>query len=211
VGLLLYVTIEHCYTSNRFFCFDYVYFNWWIPSLYLYCNQLIFLYCVLQVYQADTDHYVKRDKYWGRELNEEGFKEALYHFFHNGFQLRSQVIRKVITRLEELRRAIERQSSYRFYSWWVVELFTLFWSNIKGKAFNRKLTMIPHITVRDYASGLVICQLAYYCLHVCVSVCHKAETVETEKLKNSVDVTQHGPNGAELPNISYYQMVQSMT
>ncbi|GFG35244.1 hypothetical protein Cfor_08585 [Coptotermes formosanus] len=72
--------------------------------------------CGMQVYQADTDHYVKRDKYWGRELNEEGFKEALYHFFHNGFQLRSQVIRKVITRLEELRRAIERQSSYRFYS-----------------------------------------------------------------------------------------------
>ncbi|XP_033606398.1 uncharacterized protein LOC111861927 isoform X3 [Cryptotermes secundus] len=72
--------------------------------------------CGMQVYQADTDHYVKRDKYWGRELNEEGFKGALYHFFHNGFQLRSQVIRKVITRLEELRRAIERQSSYRFYS-----------------------------------------------------------------------------------------------
>jgi len=85
--------------------------------IYLYHSQLIFLYCVLQVYQADKDHYVKRDKYWGRELNEEGFKEALYHFFHNGFQLRSQVIRKVITRLEELRRAIECQSSYRFYSW----------------------------------------------------------------------------------------------
>lgn len=72
---------------------------------------------MLQVYQANTDHYLKRDKYWGRELNEEGFKGALYHFFHNGLQLRSQVIRTVISRLEELRRAIERQSSYRFYSW----------------------------------------------------------------------------------------------
>lgn len=72
--------------------------------------------CGMQAYQADADHYVKRDKYWGRELNEEGFKGALYRFFHNGFQLRSQVIRKVITQLEELRRAIERQSSYRFYS-----------------------------------------------------------------------------------------------
>jgi hypothetical protein len=77
----------------------------------------MFVYLVLQVYKADTDHYVKQDKYWGRELNEEGFKGALYHFFHNGFQLRNQVIRKVITRLEELRRAIERQSSYRFYAW----------------------------------------------------------------------------------------------
>ncbi|XP_021937660.1 uncharacterized protein LOC110838628 isoform X2 [Zootermopsis nevadensis] len=72
--------------------------------------------CGMQVYQANTDHYLKRDKYWGRELNEEGFKGALYHFFHNGLQLRSQVVRTVISRLEELRRAIERQSSYRFYS-----------------------------------------------------------------------------------------------
>nr|CAD7262105.1 unnamed protein product [Timema shepardi] len=72
--------------------------------------------CGMQVYQADSDHYIKRDKYWGRELNEEGFKGALYRFFHNGFQLRNQVIRRVISRLDELRRVIERQSSYRFYS-----------------------------------------------------------------------------------------------
>nr|CAD7412989.1 unnamed protein product [Timema poppensis] len=72
--------------------------------------------CGMQVYQADSDHYIKRDKYWGRELNEEGFKGALYRFFHNGFQLRNQVIRRVISRLDELRRVIEKQSSYRFYS-----------------------------------------------------------------------------------------------
>ncbi|XP_076683505.1 inositol hexakisphosphate kinase 1-like [Andrena cerasifolii] len=72
--------------------------------------------CGMQVYQADTNHYVKRDKYWGRELNEEGFKAALYRFFHNGFCLRTLVIEKVVSRLEQLRRAIEGQSSYRFYS-----------------------------------------------------------------------------------------------
>ncbi|XP_057322830.1 inositol hexakisphosphate kinase 2 [Microplitis mediator] len=72
--------------------------------------------CGMQVYQADIDQYVKRDKYWGRELNEEGFKAALYRFFHNGYCLRIHVIQRVIARLESLRRAIERQSSYRFYS-----------------------------------------------------------------------------------------------
>ncbi|XP_020708369.1 inositol hexakisphosphate kinase 1 isoform X2 [Athalia rosae] len=72
--------------------------------------------CGMQVYQADSDHYIKRDKYWGRELNEEGFKAALYRFFHNGFGQRTLVIQRVITRLELLRRAIERQSSFRFYS-----------------------------------------------------------------------------------------------
>ncbi|XP_076173470.1 uncharacterized protein LOC143149734 isoform X2 [Ptiloglossa arizonensis] len=72
--------------------------------------------CGMQVYQADANHYVKRDKYWGRELNEEGFKAALHRFFHNGYCLRKLVIEKVVTQLEQLRRAIERQSSYRFYS-----------------------------------------------------------------------------------------------
>lgn len=72
--------------------------------------------CGMQVYQADASHYIKRDKYWGRELNEEGFKAALYSFFHNGYRLRTLVIEKVVSRLEQLRRAIERQSSYRFYS-----------------------------------------------------------------------------------------------
>lgn len=73
--------------------------------------------CGMQVYQADIEHYMKRDKYWGRELNEDGFKKALYNFFHNGFGLRTKIIRKVVQKLDQLRRVIERQSSYRFYSW----------------------------------------------------------------------------------------------
>lgn len=73
--------------------------------------------CGMQVYQADTDYYYKRDKYWGRELDEEGFKNALVKFFDNGFGLRAFVIRKVLFKLEQLRRIIERQSCYRFYSW----------------------------------------------------------------------------------------------
>ncbi|XP_044753190.1 inositol hexakisphosphate kinase 2 isoform X2 [Coccinella septempunctata] len=72
--------------------------------------------CGMQVYQANNDKYMKRDKYWGRELNEEGFQDALCTFFDNGFGLRVSVIRKVIAKLEQLRGIIEKQSSYRFYS-----------------------------------------------------------------------------------------------
>lgn len=72
--------------------------------------------CGMQVYQGDTNRYYKQDKYWGRELNEDGFKNALYKFFHNGYGLRVSVIRKVISKLEQLRQIIEQQSSYRFYS-----------------------------------------------------------------------------------------------
>lgn len=72
--------------------------------------------CGMQVYQADSDQYLKRDKYWGRELNEDGFKRALHNFFHNGYFLRTKTIRKIVNRLKQLRTVIERQSSYRFYS-----------------------------------------------------------------------------------------------
>ncbi|XP_022904336.1 uncharacterized protein [Onthophagus taurus] len=72
--------------------------------------------CGMQVYQADRDHYDKRDKYWGRELDESGFKNGLCQFFDNGFGLRMYVIRKVIEKLDQLRSVIEKQSCYRFYS-----------------------------------------------------------------------------------------------
>uniref|UniRef100_A0A1L8DFW6 Kinase n=1 Tax=Nyssomyia neivai TaxID=330878 RepID=A0A1L8DFW6_9DIPT len=72
--------------------------------------------CGMQVYQARFDEYMKKDKYFGRELNEDGFKQALSNFFHNGCVLRTVVIMKVIQRLTQLRRVIEKQSSYRFYS-----------------------------------------------------------------------------------------------
>lgn len=73
--------------------------------------------CGMQAYKVDMDHYSKRDKYWGRELNENGFKTALHDFFYNGCKLRTKIIKKIIQRLLQLRSSIEKQSSYRFYSW----------------------------------------------------------------------------------------------
>ncbi|XP_017469068.1 PREDICTED: uncharacterized protein LOC108361047 [Rhagoletis zephyria] len=72
--------------------------------------------CGMQTYQAHLDQYAKRDKYWGRELDENGFKQALHDFFYNGYRLRIRVIKKIVQRLLQLRRVIEKQSSYRFYS-----------------------------------------------------------------------------------------------
>lgn len=90
--------------------------------------------CGMQVYQADTDNYVKRDKYWGRELDEEGFKGALYRFFHNGYSLQQSAILRVISRLEKLRRAIEKQSSYRFYSCSLLMVYEGYTHSIKSIA-----------------------------------------------------------------------------
>jgi inositol-hexakisphosphate 5-kinase len=73
--------------------------------------------CGLQRYDMREKEFVKRDKYWGRQLTETDFKQALLEFFHNGVRLRTKVIEKVLARLERLHSVIEKQSSYRFYSW----------------------------------------------------------------------------------------------
>lgn len=72
--------------------------------------------CGLQKYNMHDKNFVRRDKYWGRQLSEEQFKKAIHDFFHNGVRLRTKVIERVLARLENLHTVIEKQSSYRFYS-----------------------------------------------------------------------------------------------
>ncbi|RWS21699.1 inositol hexakisphosphate kinase 1-like protein, partial [Leptotrombidium deliense] len=54
--------------------------------------------------------------YYGRQLDKDGLREAIRQFFHNGYSLRTFVIDAVISKLRELRKAMECQTSFRFYS-----------------------------------------------------------------------------------------------
>ncbi|XP_052753460.1 inositol hexakisphosphate kinase 2 isoform X2 [Galleria mellonella] len=68
--------------------------------------------CGMQVYVPETGACVRRDKYWGRALSEAGLRDALRDFFG----ARGRVVRRVLRDLDALRRAIAKQTSYRFYS-----------------------------------------------------------------------------------------------
>lgn len=72
--------------------------------------------CGMQVFEAETGACIRRDKYWGRALTETGLREALRDFFAGGAGLRTRVVRRVLRDLDALRRAIAKQTSYRFYS-----------------------------------------------------------------------------------------------
>lgn len=72
--------------------------------------------CGMQVYQAGTGQLMFMNKYHGRKLSVQGFKEALYQFFHNGKTLRRELIDPVLKKLIELKMVLEKQESYRFYS-----------------------------------------------------------------------------------------------
>ncbi|KAK2521740.1 Ip6k3 [Columba livia] len=72
--------------------------------------------CGMQVYQADKGHFLCRDKYYGRKLSAEGFRQTLQQFLCNGNQLRTELLEPIVLRLKALLAVIRRQSSYRFYS-----------------------------------------------------------------------------------------------
>lgn len=70
----------------------------------------------LQVYQLNTGHYLCRNKYYGRGLSIEGFRQALYQYMHNGAGLRQDLFEPILNKLRSLKAVLERQASYRFYS-----------------------------------------------------------------------------------------------
>ncbi|XP_071434739.1 inositol hexakisphosphate kinase 3 [Pithys albifrons albifrons] len=72
--------------------------------------------CGMQVYQADTGHFLCKDKYYGRRLSPEGFRQTLRQFLCTGNRLRTDLLEPIVLRLKALLSVIRKQSSYRFYS-----------------------------------------------------------------------------------------------
>ncbi|XP_046495981.1 inositol hexakisphosphate kinase 3 isoform X2 [Equus quagga] len=72
--------------------------------------------CGMQVYQVDKRHFLCKDKYYGRKLSVEGFRQGLCQFLHDGTRLRTELLEPIRRQLQALLSVIRSQSSYRFYS-----------------------------------------------------------------------------------------------
>ncbi|XP_004673444.1 PREDICTED: inositol hexakisphosphate kinase 3 [Condylura cristata] len=72
--------------------------------------------CGMQVYQIDKKQFLCKDKYYGRKLSVEGFRQALHQFLHDGTRLRTELLGPIQHQLRALLSVIKSQSSYRFYS-----------------------------------------------------------------------------------------------
>uniref|UniRef100_A0A8C6NNH4 Kinase n=1 Tax=Nothobranchius furzeri TaxID=105023 RepID=A0A8C6NNH4_NOTFU len=72
--------------------------------------------CGMQVFQLSTGHYLCRNKYYGRSLSIEGFRQTLYQYLHSGKGLRRDLFEPILNKLRGLKAVLERQASYRFYS-----------------------------------------------------------------------------------------------
>uniref|UniRef100_A0A0P5QKR1 Kinase n=2 Tax=Daphnia magna TaxID=35525 RepID=A0A0P5QKR1_9CRUS len=72
--------------------------------------------CGMKVYEATSDKFVSRDKYFGRRLDADGLRKALVQFFASGGARRNGIIDAILERLRLLRKAVEQQETFRFYS-----------------------------------------------------------------------------------------------
>lgn len=66
----------------------------------------------MQVYQLDKEAYDIQDKYTGRVLTPESFRETVHHFLLNGIDLWVPIL---IKKLKALYTEIEKMAGYRFY------------------------------------------------------------------------------------------------
>lgn len=75
--------------------------------------------CGLQVWNAETESYVFKDKYYGRRVKAgQEFQEALQCFLYNGVELQSILrhIPVVLRKIAQLEQIIRNLRGYRFYA-----------------------------------------------------------------------------------------------
>lgn len=63
-----------------------------------------------------TGKFVCRDKYYGRKLNVDGFKQGVIQFLHNGRRLRTDALLPLIEKLQELKAVLATLDTFRFYT-----------------------------------------------------------------------------------------------
>jgi len=72
--------------------------------------------CGMQVFQISTNRYLCRNKYYGRSLNDDGLRQSLSQFFHNGISLRTEIFLPLLDQLNRLLEIINRLDSFRFFT-----------------------------------------------------------------------------------------------
>ncbi|XP_045170582.1 inositol hexakisphosphate kinase 3-like isoform X2 [Mercenaria mercenaria] len=69
-----------------------------------------------QAYKSNSETYTFHDKYFGRDLDTDGAVKELQQFFHNDVELRVDVVRKIVRKLETLQSVLLSQTDLFFHS-----------------------------------------------------------------------------------------------
>ena len=70
----------------------------------------------MQKFDKLRNKYIFYDKYFGKQLSEEGFAKVLHFFLDNGVCFRSDLVMDLIRMLKDLQASIRNLPSFRFFS-----------------------------------------------------------------------------------------------
>lgn len=87
----------------------------------------------MQTYRHESGTFLRRNKYFGRGLTDDGFRKTLEEFFHNGCRTRKDLIQRVIESLRSLTKKLNKLPSYRFYSSSLLIMYDGAQSDVKAK------------------------------------------------------------------------------
>ncbi|KAH9490601.1 hypothetical protein Btru_033803 [Bulinus truncatus] len=72
--------------------------------------------CGVKRYLLSEGIYEKKDKFYGRKLQDDELKNEIINFLHNGVDYRWDLVDSIITQLKQLETEIKNLEGYRFYS-----------------------------------------------------------------------------------------------
>jgi len=70
----------------------------------------------MKVYRYDKNDYIKTGKAEGKDVTADNFRSALSQYFHNGKELRKELIPKFLEKIYQIKEWAESQSDVRLYS-----------------------------------------------------------------------------------------------
>uniref|UniRef100_A0A8B9L830 Kinase n=1 Tax=Astyanax mexicanus TaxID=7994 RepID=A0A8B9L830_ASTMX len=79
-------------------------------------EEIGFLLLGMRVYHVNSESYISHDKLYGRGLRKETLKSGLAEFFHNGEELRKDVISLSICNIRDILHWFEGQKQLHFYA-----------------------------------------------------------------------------------------------
>lgn len=84
------------------------------------------------MYNKEKKCFTCKNKYFGRQLSEESFKQTLRQFLHNGRKVQLETTDAIISKLKELRSIISKLDSFRFFTSSLLILYDSAEAPLKG-------------------------------------------------------------------------------
>ncbi|XP_022307286.2 inositol hexakisphosphate kinase 3-like isoform X2 [Crassostrea virginica] len=128
-----------------------------------------FRMCGIQVYKNDSKSYVSHDKYFGRGLDQNGVKDEMLNFFHDGLSLRKDVIASIVTKLRQMLTALDKQSTFKLFS---CSLLILYEGDANFAITSRE---VPSVSSLDLSSSTNDVRLIDFANAIETSSCSKED------------------------------------